>query len=275
MFPKLISVDGFFIGAYGALVMAGFLAGLWLAGRHARAAGQEPERIANLAILAAIGGMVGAKLLLLVYDWQYFLRNPGEIFTLSTLRAGGVFYGGLLAALATAVIYGRREGLPFWKTADTIAPGLALGHAIGRIGCFGAGCCWGRETHLPWAVTFHSQAAHELTGVPLGVPLHPAQLYEVAAMAVIFYLVRRRFFSPGRADGSVIGLYVTLYAAVRFFLEFVRNHEQAHPWGGPLSVNQWVAAGLFVFGLWLLLRPAPVPMPVPSRPAARKTRSRR
>jgi hypothetical protein len=125
-----------------------------------------------------------------------------------------VFYGGLIAALAVAVWYMRKTRLPGWKTADVFAPAIALGHGIGRIGCFSAGCCWGVECHRPWAVTFTSPVAHETVGVPLNIPLHPTQLYEAFAEFAIFGFLYWRIRKP-HGDGGIIGAYLMLYSRRR------------------------------------------------------------
>jgi len=193
---------------------------------------------------------------MILYDWEFYLQHPGELFSLSTLRAGGVFYGGLVLALAVAVFYMRRVKLPAWQTADVLAPGVALGHAIGRIGCFMAGCCYGSECHLPWAVTFRNQDSHQMFGTPLNVALHPAQLYQSAAEALIFLILYRRFAKP-HAPGFILGLYLILTSTGRFLIEFVRFHEQALPFGGPLSHAQWISMFVFAVGaviLWMARR---------------------
>lgn len=253
MFPKVISIGDFFLPTYGLMVAIGFLTGLWIAGRLARRSGLDPEAVTNLGVYAAISGLAGAKLLMVLLDIGYYSRNPGEIFSLTTLRAGGVFYGGLIVALVVAFVYMRRRKLPGLRTADVLAPGIALGHAIGRIGCFAAGCCWGLECHRPWAVTFTSTAARELTGVPLGIPLHPTQLYESAAEMLIFGVLYSRY-GKQHSPGAIIGLYLVLYPIARFLIEFVRAHQQAYPFGGPLSPTQWIAVGLVGLGVWLMTR---------------------
>lgn len=261
MFPKVFSHGEFFLPTYGLLVSAGFLLGLWIAARLARRVLLDPETVTNLGIYAALAGLAGAKFLLLAEDFNYYRRNPGEIFSLSTLQAGGVFYGGLLAALATSIWYLRRKKLPGMAAADVFAPGVALGHALGRIGCFAAGCCWGVECRRPWAVTFTNPDASALVGVPLGVPLHPTQLYEAAAEALIFALLYWRFHKPHR-EGSIIGLYLVLYPAVRFGVEFLRAHEQGNPFGGPLTAAQWITLALLGAGFWALAGKRPVVSPL-------------
>ncbi len=258
MFPKVFTIGDFFLPSYGLLVSLAFLAGLWLASRLARRAGLDAEAVVSLGVYCALGGIAGAKLLMFAYDADFYLSNPREIFSLTTLRAGGVFYGGLVAALAIAFLYMRRRKLPALATADVMAPAVALGHAIGRIGCFAAGCCWGVECHRAWAVTFTNPAAHEMFGTPLHVPLHPTQLYESLAEAVICVILYRRFLKP-HVPGRIIGLYLALYSSARFLVEFLRYHDQPNPWGGPLTAAQWTALALAAAGAWLLARRAPQP----------------
>jgi phosphatidylglycerol:prolipoprotein diacylglycerol transferase len=253
MFPKLIQFGDFFLPAYGFFVAIGFLAGMGLTLRLARRTGLDRDRIANLAIYCALAGLAGAKLLMFLMDFPYYAENPGRIFSLDTLLSAGVYYGGFLAALAFGWSYIRRHRLPWWRTADTFAPGIALGHAIGRLGCFAAGCCWGSECRRPWAVTFTNPEAHELTGVPLGVPLHPAQLYEAAATALVAAFLYLRYRRP-HAEGEILAWYLALYSGARFFLEFFRHHDQPFPVAAvPLTWTQWIAAALFLAGVALLL----------------------
>ncbi len=251
MLPKLISIGDFFVPTYGLLVTIGFLSGLWLATRLARRDQINTDDVVNLAVYCAIAGIIGAKLLMVVQDFGYYRQNPGELLSFATLQAGGIFYGGLVAALGVAWWFFRKRKLPALRTADVFAPGVALGHAIGRIGCFSAGCCWGLECHLPWAITFTNPETNRMFGTPLMVPLHPTQLYEAAAEAVIAFVLWRRSLASHR-PGTVIGLYLLLYSAVRFAVEFVRAHDAANPFGGPLSSSQWIALGLAAAGAWLL-----------------------
>ncbi|MGA7411026.1 MAG: prolipoprotein diacylglyceryl transferase [Bryobacteraceae bacterium] len=253
MFPKLFSIGSFFIPTYGVLVALGFLAGLFVTLRLARRVHLPAEKISNLAIYCALGGIAGAKLFMFLFDWNFYVHNPQEIFTLSTLQAAGVFHGGLLLALLVALLYIRGQQLPLLLTLDTFAPGIALGHAIGRLGCFAAGCCWGKECHLPWAVYFRSQEAAQ---VPLGVPLHPAQLYESATNLLIFGLLYRLTGRTHR-DGQIFGLYLILYGLARFIIEFFRVHEQSLVF--DLSLTQWISLALVALGaliLWARQRPA-------------------
>src|SRR5208337_786370 len=198
--------------------------------------------------------LVGAKVLLILADWSYYRANPGEIFSLSTLMAGGVFYGGFLATLFFTIWYVRVNKISFGKLTDVIAPALALGHSVGRLGCFSAGCDHGKPTTAPWGVVFTSTFAHEVAGVPLGVRMHPTQLYESITTFVIFGLLLW-WFPRKKRDGDVFLGYVGLYAVGRFFLEFLRGDEdRGFVFNHLLSTSQFIAllalAGIATVLIW-------------------------
>jgi phosphatidylglycerol:prolipoprotein diacylglycerol transferase len=245
MYPEIFHLS--FLHTYGVLVAVAFLTALWMAGRLGKEAGLDVEALTNLGAYCGLAAIAGAKLMMLVVDFRYYLEHPGEYFSLATLQAGGVFYGGLIAALAVAWWYMRKTQLPLALTADVFAPGIALGHGIGRLGCFSAGCCWGVECHLPWAVTFRNPAANELVGVPLNRPLHPTQLYEAFAEFAIFGFLYWLSRQP-HAKGTIIASYLMMYSAARFVVEFFRYHEQGNLFGGPLDTSQWISLGLFALG---------------------------
>ncbi|MBK5295355.1 MAG: prolipoprotein diacylglyceryl transferase [Acidobacteriia bacterium] len=249
MFPKIFSIGSFFLPSYGVLVALGFLSALWLTAKMARQRQLDPEKVTNLGVYAALSGLAGAKLLMFLFDLNYYIKNPGEILSMATLQAGGVFYGGLIAALLVGFLYMRRQALPVSLTLDSFAPGLALGQAIGRLGCFAAGCCWGEACERGWAVVFRDPEAHRLVGVPLGVGLHPTQLYEAGSGIVIFallYWLNRRRGRPG----ALIGAYLVLSSAARFLVEFFRAHDQPNPFAGPFSLTQWISVAFFLGGAW-------------------------
>jgi phosphatidylglycerol:prolipoprotein diacylglycerol transferase len=257
MLPKLISIGSFYIPTYGVLVALGFLAGLGITLRLARKAGMPAETISNLAVYCAIAGLIGAKLFMFLFDIGDYVRNPGRIFTFETLQAAGVFHGGFIAAFLMALFYMRRQQLPAMKTLDLFAPGIAIGQGIGRLGCFAAGCCWGRECDLPWGVRFRSDFA---APVPLDKTLHPVQLYESAADLLIFAILYKQA-SRAHRSGQVIGWYLVLYSTARFVIEFFRVHEQSLV--GPFSLTQWIALGLLALGAVILIGPG-----LKTRPAA-------
>ncbi|HKE29215.1 MAG TPA: prolipoprotein diacylglyceryl transferase [Bryobacteraceae bacterium] len=251
MYPEIFHLS--FLHTYGVLVALAFLAGVWMAAKLARRAGLDPDAVTNLALYCALAAIVGAKLMMFVVDFRYYADHPSEIVSMATLQAGGVFYGGLICALAVSWWYMRRVNLPLARTADVFAPAIALGHGIGRLGCFSAGCCWGVECHRAWAVTFTNPVAHDLVGVPLNVPVHPTQLYEALAEFCIFGILYW-FFGRAHRTGAVISLYLMLYGAARFVVEFFRYHEQGNLWGGPLDTSQWISIALFAIGAAFFLK---------------------
>jgi phosphatidylglycerol:prolipoprotein diacylglycerol transferase len=224
---------------YGALLAIAFLAGLWIAHREAKRTGLDAARITDMAVYVLIGGLIGARVLLLVVDWRHYLENPRDIWSL--LQSGGVFYGGLLGALPVAWWYVRRHRLELWPTADVLAPGVVLGQSIGRLGCFAAGCCYGRSTTVPWSVTFTDPYVQRQVGTPMDLPLHPSQIYESLVTLGIFlflmWLARRKSF-----NGQIMVAYVALYAAARFVLEYFRGDAaRGSVFGGVLSTSQFIA----------------------------------
>jgi phosphatidylglycerol:prolipoprotein diacylglycerol transferase len=251
MHPVLFEIAGWPVYSYGVLLAAAYLVGLQLAVVRARRAGMDAARVMDLGIYLIISALLGAKILLLIVDFGYFKDHPREL--LSLVRAGGVFYGGLIAAFVAAVVLVRRYRLPLWKTADLMAPGIALGHVVGRIGCLLAGCCYGKPTTVPWAITFTDPAASVNVGTPLGLPLHPTQLYDAGAELIILgiLLATERRWRP--YAGRTFWLYILLYAISRFIIEFFRGDERGMVFGA-LSTSQFVSVLILPISLLMLLR---------------------
>jgi phosphatidylglycerol---prolipoprotein diacylglyceryl transferase len=267
MYPEIFHLS--FLHTYGVLVALAFLLGLWVAARLGKRTGLDVDALTNLGIYCALAAIVGAKVMMIIVEPRYH-QNPRDIFTFDTLQAGGVFYGGLIAALGVAWWYMRKVHLPLWKTADVFAPGIALGHGIGRLGCFSAGCCWGTFCRAPWAVTFRDPVANYQVGVPLNVPLHPTQLYEAFSEFAVFALLYYLFGRPHRS-GTIISLYLVLYGAVRFVVEFFRVHEQGNLLNGPLDTSQWISLVLILLGAAYLVQ-SPKGPKLPSAPKAKAAR---
>lgn len=250
MYPRLIEIGPVTLYSYGLLLALAFLAGLQLARVRASRLGLDRDRVLDLGILIIIAAIVGGKLLLAVTDLDLYLRRPSEIFSLA--RSGGVFYGGLILSIAVSIWYMRRHRMPLWPTADSFAPGIALGHAIGRVGCVLAGCCYGRPTELPWGIVFTDPFTASYVGTPLNVPLHPVQLYEsgveLAILAVLLGMERRSRGFPGRTIWS----YVLLYGVVRFLLEFFRGDERGMLLG--FSTSQVISLILVPLAVVMLVR---------------------
>jgi len=242
------------IYTYGVLVATGVLLGLWYARRYAPQAGIDPERVWNLGIYMVLVGLVGAKAWLVIVEAGHYSRHPRDIFTLSTLQSGGTFYGGLIGAAIVAVLYAYFQRLRFLALADCYAAGLPLGHAIGRLGCFGAGCCYGKPTWLPWGVTFTNPLAAQLVGTPLNTPLHPTQLYESAAefinFLILIFLAKKQRFT-----GEIFATYMLLYGAERGLIEFVRGDPDRTLFlRGRFSLMQVVSLILILLGAWMWRR---------------------
>lgn len=258
MYPQLFHIGNFALPTYGFLVSLGVVVAILLIQHLAKQQGMDPEKVWNLAIIFVFAGIVGAKLLMFITEWNTYATNPKEIFTLSTLQAGGVFSGGVVLAVVCGAWYMRRNHMPGLRTADVFAPGLALGHAFGRMGCFSAGCCFGKETTVPWGVVFHNPLAHEVGGVPLGIHVHPTQLYEMivelANFAILYWMVKHKKF-----EGQVVGAYMFIYGFARFLLEFLRGDPgRGQLFGTWMTETQGIAILMILAGTFLWLRRAPL-----------------
>jgi phosphatidylglycerol---prolipoprotein diacylglyceryl transferase len=241
MHPILISIGSFHLPTYGLLLAMALLGAVYTVIRLGRREGLEEGRLLDFSVWLIIVGLVGAKVLMIVAEWNYYGRNPGEILSWNTLQAGGVFYGGFVAATFFALWYVKVYRLPLLKVFDVYAPAIALGQSVGRLGCFAAGCDYGKPTQSFLHVVFTNLTAHEVTGVPLGVPLHPAQVYESLATLTIFGILLWRSRRKTR-DGQIFLLYLTLYAVARFFLEFLRGDEdRGFVFNHLLSTSQFIA----------------------------------
>lgn len=242
---------------YGVLLAAAYLLGLKLAMARAKARQLDQARVLDLGIYIIISALIGAKLLLLLTDVRTFIDNPRELLTL--VRSGGVFYGGLIVAVLVALWYIRRVGLPLWTTCDVFAPGIALGHVVGRMGCFFAGCCYGTPADLPWAITFTDPFAGVNVGTPLNVPLHPTQLYEAGAEALILTVLLATEHRGRRFAGRTFWLYMLLYAVSRYVIEIFRGDPRGIV--GIFSTSQFISVILaplaVVMLVYLSRRPAP------------------
>jgi len=249
MHPILLRTPFFTIYTFGVILASAYLVALAWMVRDARRAGFDPEVFMSLGFTAIVGALIGAKAL-------YLLRNPSDLFSWSVVASAGDFYGGFIGGLIAAALFFRRHSdVPVWRAADICAPAIALGQAIGRVGCFMAGDDYGRPTDVPWAVVFTNPVAADLGGAPLGVRLHPVQLYESVVCLALFGALlwfRRR---PHR-DGDVVIAYSVVYAIARFVLEFYRGDaDRGFVFGGLLSTSQLIALVVLVVAVLILARP--------------------
>jgi phosphatidylglycerol:prolipoprotein diacylglycerol transferase len=258
--PQIFNIGPLTVYTYGVLLAAAYLLGLQLAIVRARKAGLDSQKMLDLGVALVIAALVGAKVLLLLVNFDYFRANPRELLVVA--RSGGVFYGGLIGATLVAFWYIRRHGLPLWTTCDMFAPGIALGHVIGRLGCLMAGCCYGKPTNVPWAITFTDPFAAANVGTPLNTPLHPTQIYEAGAelLILVWLLATERKGRP--FSGRTFWGYMFLYAVSRFIIEFYRGDERGIVMG--LSTSQFISiilAPLSVIMLIVLRNRATSPEP--------------
>jgi len=249
MHPVLIEFGFVKIFTYGLLVASGFLMGILLASRLAKREGLDPERILDMSFYVLVASLLGARVLYVLVEYGYFLEHPLDAFKI--WKGGLVYYGGMMAAMVAGYVYMHHNGLPIWKVGDVIAPSLAIGQAIGRWGCFFAGCCYGVKTDVPWAITFTNPKSL----APLNIPLHPTQIYLSLNALVIFgilmWLLKRKSF-----DGQVLWTYGILYSIGRFIIEYFRGDDRGYALDDLFSTSQFI--GLFFLALsvfmWFYLK---------------------
>ena len=237
---------------YGIMIAVAFLAGLWTASRRGLLDSVAAEKILDLGPWLIVGGVVGARVHYVLTFWrEQFAGQPLEAF--AVWRGGLVFYGGLIGASLACGLYARLKKIPLWKLADILAPSIALGHVFGRLGCLLNGCCYGRECHLPWAITFPQTSSVESGRAPPGIPLHPTQIYE-SGLNLIFYVGLAWLYRHKKFEGQVFANYLVGYAILRSVVETFRGDYSPDQrcLGGQVTPAQVVSAFILVVGLLLL-----------------------
>lgn len=263
MHPVLIQLGPFTLASYGVLVAAGYLlAILWLRSRSSRMPGMTEDKFWTLVYGLFFGAVMGGKLLFLAVEWRAVAS--GEVRILGDFRYGFVFFGGVLGAMLMGALLVRRLDLPYLATADYLGVALPMGHALGRLGCLAAGCCYGRPTDLPWGVVLGGHPGSSTPPELWGVPLHPTQVYESLANAAIALFLARRWLPLAEKGeepaGSVFAAYWLLYSLARFGVELLRGDDRGGAALG-LHVSQWIgllgaaAAAAVLFRLKPRLRP--------------------
>ncbi len=231
MHPFLLKFGNISIYTYGFFLATGFAAGLLLAKSEARRLGQDPDRIMDIAFYLLIAAIIGSRLLYVLTNLEIFLASPLDI--IKVWKGGLVFYGGFIAAMITGMILLKKWNMDLWTITDIMAPSIAVGQFLGRIGCFEAGCCYGKICDLPWAIVFNNPDSL----APVGIPLHPTQLYHAFSNLIIFlflwfYRTRKKF------AGQLFWLYILLYGITRAFVEIFRGDFRGHVCFGVLSISQ-------------------------------------
>jgi len=246
MHPVALKIGSLTIHWYGIMVLVGVVVG-WVTTVHrARRHGFDPDHVTELVPWIVIGGLAGARLFFVILFWkEYFADAPlWEIFMIN--HGGLVFYGGVIGGVIAGLTLVRKRRLPVWQTADLVVPGVAIGYALGRIGCFLNGCCFGRPCDLPWAVRFPDWHASG------GLPVHPVQLYEFgwALLAYFFleWLYKRREF-----EGQVTGAFILIYSVCRFGTEMFRGDYPPSKYLLGLTPAQVISIPLFLVGVVVLV----------------------
>lgn len=246
MHPIIFEFGSFSIKAYGLFVAIGFLAGISFALREARRQGYDPQRILDLSFYIILGAIIGSRIFYVITNFSAYRANVWGIF--KVWEGGLTFYGGFIFALMVGIFYIRKYKLPVGETLDLLAPALALGEFFGRIGCFFAGCCYGTECTIPWAVTF----TNPQTLARMGVPLHPTQLYSSAAALITFLLLLLRN-KKKTFHGQIALMWIILYSSFRVIIEFYRGDPRGYLILGHYAISQALAVLLIIISLIIYL----------------------
>jgi phosphatidylglycerol:prolipoprotein diacylglycerol transferase len=258
--PIAFQLGSLTIHWYGVMIALAFLFGLWTATLRARRENIPGDKIADIVLWLMIGGILGARVVYVTTYWkEEFANQPlSEIFMIQ--HGGLVYYGGLIGAIITGAIYINWKKLPFWKTADVLAPSIALGSTFGRAGCLLNGCCYGQPTHVPWAIQFPNgsyawaqQFQQELPGVgpaTPSLPVHPTEIYS-GLLNFALYLFLAWLFRRKKFDGQIFSTYLLCYAITRSFVEYFRGDYTNLHYHLGLTPAQWIGVPMFVAGLTL------------------------
>lgn len=240
MHPILIDFGWLRLPTYGTLFALALIAAIYTVIRLGRREGLDSTQLLDFSTWLLIVGLLGSKLLLVLTDWSSF-GSLSAVFSWNTLQAAGVFYGGFAAATFFAIWYIKVYKLPMLKVFDVYVPGIALAQSVGRLGCFAAGCDYGKPTHSFLGVVFTNPISHDFTGVPLNVPIYPTQIIESLATFSIFGILLWRF-GKKRYEGQIFVIYLTLYGVARFLIEFLRGDEdRGFVFNHLLSTSQFIA----------------------------------
>lgn len=240
MHPEIVSIGGFTLYVYGLALAVAMAAGVWVSSRRASRFGFVPDNMFDAALPAVICGLAGAKILFIATTWDEYGGNPWTI--LASIRGGFVYYGSLLGGAIGTIAWLKWKKHPVLNFGDAIAPGLALGQAIGRVGCFFNGCCYGYP--VSWGVVFPSLGDF--------LPRHPVQLYESAGTLLLALGLAR--MSRGVRGGRVLGMYLAVYGVMRFLLEIMRSDPRGPVLPAGLSVSQAFSLAGILVGAFLFLR---------------------
>jgi len=246
MHPVLFKFGGLSIHTYGFFIALGVLSGLFLARHEARRLDLNPDKVVDACFYIVVAAIVGSRVFYVLTNLDAFMAAPLDAFKI--WEGGLVFYGGLIGALAMFVVHLRISKLPLGKMADIGAVCVPLGHTLGRLGCFFAGCCYGKVCQHPWAITFR----HPDSLAPLYVPQHPTQLYLSASNFCIFLLIffLRRF---KQYNGQLFWIYVAVYGINRSMIEFFRGDFRGAVFWNTFSISQVIGISSAIVAIIMLI----------------------
>ena len=237
MYNDLLTIGPVTIHGYGLMIAIGTIVALWAGIRFAKRKGLNPDALYTLTCLSVVGGFACAKVLYCIVEWKSFIESPLKVLG----SDGFVIYGGIIGAIFIDGLYCRIKKLSFWGYFDIVLPCVAIAQGFGRIGCFLAGCCYGRECDTPISIVFHNSDF-----APNGVPLLPTQLMSSAGcfiLAAILFIYARK----DRKEGTIGALYLILYSIGRAVIEFFRNDHRGAV--GPLSTSQFISIFVLIVGI--------------------------
>ncbi|MCK5099037.1 MAG: prolipoprotein diacylglyceryl transferase [Desulfobacteraceae bacterium] len=245
MHPILLKIGSITLYTYGFFVALGFFTAIIMSRIFAKKNNIDPQTMTDLIFTILISALIGARLMYVIINFAYYRNDLISVFKL--WDGGLVFYGGFIASVIGSYIFIRIKKLNLLKTADMIAPGIALGHAVGRVGCFFAGCCYGKTCSKPWAVTFSNSDSL----APLGVHLHPTQLYSVFSNLSIF-LILLLIYKMKKFHGQVFFSYLLIYSIFRSYIETFRGDFRGDFFGFPISVSQGISLVIGIISIYML-----------------------
>ena len=253
MHPEIAQWGFIHVRSYGLMLAVAFLMGTWLGMRESKRLGLDEDKVVNVILIVLVSSVLGARVLYVMEHVQEFRREWGSVIAL--WQGGLTLYGGIVAGTAAGLMAARRFGLPMWTVADALTPSLALGTAIGRIGCFLNGCCYGRPTTLPWGVVFPPDS---YAGLEFGnAAVHPSQLY-LAAAGFALFLVTWALRGRLGVTGTLFWLFIVLFALARIPIDFTRVYEPEATLlrFGTIGIteSQLTSLAFALFGLLMIVR---------------------
>lgn len=263
MHEFLINHPPFVVHSYGAMLAVAFLLGIALTSYEAKKVGLSPDDVLDMSIYVIIFSILMSRVMYVMTGWHEFTGH--EIDALKIWDGGLSFHGGVIGGALAGIIFCARRKISYTKMIDAVVPGLALGLAIGRIGCLLNGCCFGCETHLPWAIHFPARA-----GGPApfdGLPRHPTQIYDSLMNIAIMLLLIFPLKKLKRKDGDLLAFWLILDGVSRYIMEIFRSGQSSVVTSSGFTLAQWVCIGMITAGLIIYFikgAPAPLPSAAPS-----------